>query len=174
MSPEKVAILVVAGLIAVLLAVALLGTEPVANTAPPEADKARAVQERVRPQPKQIEEYTYEDVLSGQSRPRPAPKPAPIVAETPKPKTVEYVVKKNDTIEKIARRELGSPSYVGKILALNKGVNPSRLSVGTKLNLPSVRPDARAVTADAARPKFTTPAPRTKRETTTAAAGKSL
>jgi nucleoid-associated protein YgaU len=170
MSPEKVAILVVAGLIAVLLAVALLGTEPAAPPASSEPEKARVSPERIRPMPKQLEEYTYEDVLNGASRARPQPKVVAQAVDAPKQKSVEYVVKKNDTIEKIARRELGSPSYVGKILSMNKGVNPSRLAIGAKLNLPVVRPEARAVAASAARPQPM--AARAKRDRPTASAGK--
>jgi nucleoid-associated protein YgaU len=165
MSPEKVAILVVAGLIAVLLAVALLGSET--TTASPGApEKAKSAVEKPRPAPKQIEEYTYQDIVKGSARPRPEAKPA---ANTTPQKTSEYVVKKNDTIEKISRRELGSPSYVSKILALNKGVNPAKLTIGQKLALPVVRQESRNVTAEAAKKA---PA-RTKKEPV-AAAGKSL
>ena len=108
MSPEKVAILVVAGLIAVLLAVALLGTESNGNgsAAPPE--KPKAPPERPKPAPKQIEAYTYEDIVKG-GRDGPRPEAKPASAETrPEATTTEYVVKKDDTLEKIARRELGS------------------------------------------------------------------
>jgi nucleoid-associated protein YgaU len=172
MSPEKVAILVVAGLIAVLLAVALLGTESTGSgaTGTPEKPKAPAT-ERVKPAPKQIEEYTYQDIVRGNTRPVRLAEPKPSV-EPVAAKTTQYVVKRNDTLEKIARRELGNPGYVGRILALNKGVNPSKLAVGTKLELPVVKADTKAV-AEATPPRAKAPASsRGKKEV--AAAGKSL
>jgi nucleoid-associated protein YgaU len=144
MSPEKVAILVVAGLIAVLLAVALLGTESNGNApaAPPTAAKAAA--EKSRPAPKQIEEYTYTDIVRGQARFRPEPKP-PVEAQPAdaKSSTTEYTIRSGDTIDKIARRELGRRELAGKILALNKGINPSRLKIGSKIVIPVVdkKPD---------------------------------
>jgi nucleoid-associated protein YgaU len=171
MSPEKVAILVVAGLIAVLLAVALLGTESQGSPSPGPSEKPKAGAERIRPTPKQIEEYTFEDIVKGSARPRPPVKP---VAEPPKETTTQYVVKKDDTIEKIARRELGNRSYVGRILALNKGLNPTKLRIGTKIALPVVRQDARSVTAEAPRKRATAPI-RGKKETASAgSAAKSL
>jgi nucleoid-associated protein YgaU len=139
MSPEKVAIVVVAGLIAVLLAVALMGTEPHGSPAAPGAEKAR-------PAPKQIEEYTYEDILNARARPRPADHARPEVQPVG---TIEYSIRKDDTIERIARRELGDRSYVGKILSLNKGLDPKKLKVGTKINLPVVRKDVGRPTAEA-------------------------
>jgi nucleoid-associated protein YgaU len=166
MSPEKVAILVVAGLIAVLLAVALLGTESSGTSQAGAAEKMKSLAERPKPAPKQIEEYTYDDIVKGGARPKAEVKPA---AETTPVKTTLYVIKKNDTVERIARRELGNASYVGRILALNKGLNPAKLRVGSKIALPVVRPEPRA---EAARAK--PPATRGKKETATAAAGKSL
>ena len=140
MSPEKVAILVVAGLIAVLLAVALLGTESNGNGSAPPTGRPAATPERPKTAPKQIESYTYEDIVKGAGRTRPEVKQAP--AETrPEAATVDYVVKKDDTLEKIARRELGSRESVSRIIALNKGLNPSKLKIGTKIRLPAVKPD---------------------------------
>jgi len=151
MSPEKVAILVVAGLIAVLLAVALLGTESNGNGSAAPGAKAPAVKENSKTEPKQIESYTYEDIVRGTARPRPEVKP--VADETrPATPTVEYVVRKADTFEKIARRELGSRDHVSRIIALNKGVNPAKLRIGQKILLPVVPRDTRVV-AEAAKPK---------------------
>jgi LysM repeat protein len=151
MSPEKVAILVVAGLIAVLLAVALLGTESNGNGPAAGTPKAAAAPENVKIPPKQIESYTYEDIVRGTARPRPEVRP--VSAESrPSVATVEYVVRKDDTLERIARRELGGREQVGKILALNKGLNPSKLRIGSKILLPVVQRESRSV-AEAPKPE---------------------
>lgn len=152
MSPEKVAILVVAGLIAVLLAVALLGTESNGNGSAAAGPKPAGAQEHPKTPPKQIESYTYEDIVRGTARPRPEVKPVSATESRPAVATAEYVVKSGDTLEKIARRELGNRDQVGKILALNKGVNPSKLKVGQKILLPVVARDSRTV-AEAPKPK---------------------
>lgn len=156
MSPEKVAILVVAGLIAVLLAVALLGTESNGNGSTASGPKPVVVPERPKTPPKQIESYTYEDIVRGTARPRPEVKPVSATESRPAVATTEYVVKSGDTLEKIARRELGGREQVSKILAVNKGVNPSKLKVGQKILLPvpAKEPvkESRTV-AEAAKPK---------------------
>ena len=180
MSPEKVAILVVAGLIAVLLAVALLGTESNGNGPGAGAAKAAVVPENPKTAPKQIESYTYEDIVRGTARPRPEAKPVAATESRSSGATVEYVVKKDDTLEKIARRELGSRDLVGKILALNKGVNPSKLRIGQKILLPVVQRESRVV-AEAPKPKAkptaaaTTPPPvRRQFEPVSAKSGRGL
>jgi LysM repeat protein len=156
MSPEKVAILVVAGLIAVLLAVALLGTEPGAtpnpNGAASQAAQVKAVE---KPKPKQLEEYTYTDIVKGGARNRPEPRPQ---AESQpsggaQAATTEYVIRSGDTIDRIARRELGGKEMAPKILALNKGLNPSKLKIGTKILLPVVAKETPALVAQASPPK---------------------
>jgi LysM repeat protein len=166
MSPEKVAILVVAGLIAVLLAVALLGTESNGNGSAPPTGRPAAAPERPKTAPKQIESYTYEDIVKGAGRTRPEPKHAPVETR-PEAATVDYVVRKDDTLEKIARRELGSREQVSRIIALNKGINPSRLKIGAKIRLPAVKADQ---LAEAAKPKATGTGARKKNEPVTAKA----
>jgi LysM repeat protein len=79
-------------------------------------------------------------------------KPVSATESRPAVATVEYVVKSGDTLEKIARRELGNRDQIGKILALNKGVNPSKLKVGQKILLPAVARESRTV-AEAPKPK---------------------
>jgi LysM repeat protein len=152
MSPEKVAILVVAGLIAVLLAVALLGTESNGAGSAPAGARPAGAPEHPKTPLKQIESYTYEDIVRGTARPRPEVKPVSSTESRASVPTAEYVVKSGDTLEKIARRELGSRDQLGKILALNKGVNPSKLRIGQKILLPAVAKESRTV-AEAPKPK---------------------
>jgi len=58
-----------------------------------------------------------------------APRPAPAIAN-------EYVVQKGDSLALIARRTLGKESRWTEITALNPGLTPKNLKVGTKLALP--------------------------------------
>ncbi|MCW5753089.1 MAG: LysM peptidoglycan-binding domain-containing protein [Phycisphaeraceae bacterium] len=50
--------------------------------------------------------------------------------------TREYVVRSGDTIERIARRELGSVTRQREILELNPGIDPLRLQIRAVLLLP--------------------------------------
>lgn len=50
----------------------------------------------------------------------------------------KYVVQDGDTMERIAKRELGSIKYVDRIKDLNPGVAPKRMQIGQKLTLPQV------------------------------------
>lgn len=173
MSPEKVAILVVAGLIAVLLAVALLGTESNGKASPEAPVPAKAAIEKPKLAPKPIEEYSYLDVVNGGARYRPEPKPSQAREEPPaKAATTEYTIRSGDTIDKIARRELGNRDLTGKILALNKGINPSRLKIGSKIVLPVVEKTPGGVVADAKSKPLATP--KKKRSPVVARASKSL
>jgi nucleoid-associated protein YgaU len=170
MSPEKVAIVVVAGLIAVLLAVALIGTEP-QGSQPGSGAGAGPGSERGKPAPSQIESYTYEDILKGRTRPRPPEEAKPQLQAAVD--TTEYVVRKDDTIERIARRELGDRSYVGKIISLNKGLDPKKLRVGAKIMIPVVQRDTRGTTAGSSGGSRALPS-RNRRATANARAGTSL
>jgi nucleoid-associated protein YgaU len=69
--------------------------------------------------------------------PRPAPTPAPTPAPAPAPEQRTYVVKGGDTLEAIARRELGSPARVKDIVDLNGIADPAALKVGQVLKLPA-------------------------------------
>jgi nucleoid-associated protein YgaU len=67
----------------------------------------------------------------------PVPEVAPAAAGA------KYVVKNGDTLERIARRELGAGSRWSEIQALNPGVDPKALRIGTELALPAgARPAA--------------------------------
>ncbi len=48
-----------------------------------------------------------------------------------------YTIRKGDTLNAIAERKLGAKSRVRDILALNPGLDPHRISVGTKIKLPA-------------------------------------
>lgn len=54
-----------------------------------------------------------------------------------KPKNRFYVVKKGDTLMKIARKMYGNPKKWRKIAKANKITNPRRLKVGRKLKIPA-------------------------------------
>src|SRR6185503_5112360 len=103
MSPEKVALIIVTGLIAVLLAVAVLKTEdaPVAPTSPEKAKQLPAERPLARTV-KPLDQFTYDDIVTGRSRTLVKPKAERSDKEA-SPSSTEYVVKKNDTLEKIAR-----------------------------------------------------------------------
>ncbi len=147
MSPEKVALIVVTGLIAVLSGVAILGTEEGKKTADPAAaglagaltSKTAATPPPSSPKstrviPQAVEEFTYNDLVSGRARTRTPPKPE---ADSTPQAPVEYTVKKGETLGKIARDRLGNGALVGKIVALNKGLRvESRLQPGQKILLP--------------------------------------
>ncbi|MEN6387209.1 MAG: LysM peptidoglycan-binding domain-containing protein [Phycisphaerales bacterium] len=49
----------------------------------------------------------------------------------------EYVVKENDTLWKIAARNLGDGNRFNEIAQLNKNINPDNLVVGMKIKLPA-------------------------------------
>lgn len=51
--------------------------------------------------------------------------------------SLEYVVKKGDSLAKIAAATLGDESRWSEIQALNAGVSPKNLAIGQKLKLPS-------------------------------------
>jgi nucleoid-associated protein YgaU len=50
-----------------------------------------------------------------------------------------YTIRSGDTLGEIARRTLGSSGRWREIAALNPSLDPSRLSVGTKLRLPATK-----------------------------------
>jgi len=68
-------------------------------------------------------------------------KPLPPVPVTPPPAAVPgqrtYMVKNRDTLWSIAVRELGSGQRHKEILALNPGIQPTKLKVGQPLILPA-------------------------------------
>jgi len=76
----------------------------------------------------------------------PTPAPAPVAAPTPvevdpayAPAATAgraYTVKKGDTLYGIARREYNDPRRVKDIINANPGIDPNKIIVGQKLNLP--------------------------------------
>jgi LysM repeat protein len=52
----------------------------------------------------------------------------------------EYVVRPNETLHAIARRQLGSVRYVSEIVRLNGLSNPDSIQAGMRLQLPERRP----------------------------------
>lgn len=149
MSPEKVAVLLVTALIAILLSVALVGSEaaeagqkPAPSGVPGKATPAAPVREPVDP----VSRVTAEDIRRGRARQQPASRPVDDPATPAQPETVQYKVKPGDSFERIARRELGNGAYVWKITALNPNVDPKKLHKDDILILPVLK--KAAATAD--------------------------
>ncbi len=57
-------------------------------------------------------------------------------AGSPRDAVVAYTVGKGDTLEGIARRQLGDRRRVGELQELNPGIEPKNLRIGQKLRLP--------------------------------------
>lgn len=149
MSPEKVAVLLVTALIAILLSVALVGSEaaeagqkPTAGAVPGKTAPPAPIREPVDP----VARVTAEDIRRGRARQQPASRPTDDPANPAQPETVQYKVKPGDSLERIARRELGNAAYVWKITALNPNVDPKKLHKDDVLILPVVK--KAAATAD--------------------------
>lgn len=83
--------------------------------------QSRAVQAQAAPQPVQVRDTI----------PTAAPAVQPQAAQS------QYIVKKGDTLWKIARKQLGNGSRFNEILALNPQITKdSPLAIGSKLMLP--------------------------------------
>ena len=76
---------------------------------------------------------------AGQAAPRKAA-PKKVAAARPRSADGSYSVRKGDSLSAIAQRELGQASRWKEIAALNPGIDPQRLAVGTELVLPGGRP----------------------------------
>ena len=75
----------------------------------------------------------------------PEPETSAVAAGTPGPsRTVEYVVQPNDSMWMIAKRWFGDPNRWREIASSNPEINPDRLEVGQRLQLPA-RDDTRTV-----------------------------
>lgn len=81
------------------------------------------------------------------SQPKSASKPEAKKAAPASSNVAMYTVKKGDTLHSIAESKLGGKSHVREILALNPGLDPRRMSVGTRIKLPAA--DAGPVVAAA-------------------------
>ncbi|HKD99403.1 MAG TPA: LysM peptidoglycan-binding domain-containing protein, partial [Planctomycetota bacterium] len=69
--------------------------------------------------------------------PTPTTPGAPQGGIEPKPSFRTYTVAKNDTLEKIAKRELGSSQKWRDIVKVNEGLDPKRLKAGASILLPN-------------------------------------
>jgi len=68
----------------------------------------------------------------------PEPESRPVPAGTPRtPRTVEYVVQPDDSMWTIAQRWFGDPNRWREIAGINPDINPDRLQVGQRLQLPA-------------------------------------
>ncbi len=89
--------------------------------------------------------------VSEPPRQAPANTTANNTAPVSMPQLRKYKVRKGDTMERIAKRELGSIKYVKRIQELNPGVVPEKMQLGQELTLPWVEgassPDPDAATA---------------------------
>lgn len=74
----------------------------------------------------------------------PEPETEPVQAAAG-PRTVEYVVQEDDSLWTIAAKWFGDATRWQEIADTNPAINPDRLRVGQKLQLPSHQPDAGAV-----------------------------
>ena len=63
--------------------------------------------------------------------------------------TREYTIKRGDTLGEIAQRELGTATRWREIQTMNPGLNPMRLVVGKKIQLPASSSGAARVTESA-------------------------
>ena len=61
------------------------------------------------------------------------PPPAPPVSDSGR----EYVVKSGDTLEAIARSQMGDGQKWKSIVAANPGINPTNLKIGQKIRIPA-------------------------------------
>lgn len=77
------------------------------------------------------------DVVAGESTTTGSifePPPLPEIKPDPAPAR-EYTIRSGDTLSQIAQRELGTKNRWREIVELNPGLDPARLSVGTKIRL---------------------------------------
>lgn len=72
---------------------------------------------------------------AGASTPTVAPAPAPVA--TNDGPGGSYTIRSGDVLSRIAQDQLGSVKHVGAILALNPGLDPTRLSVGQVIAMPA-------------------------------------
>jgi LysM repeat protein len=68
------------------------------------------------------------------------------------PSFKSYVVKDNDSLERIARRELGSVKHLDRLRELNPDVDPKRMRIGSVLRLPTITAGAEPAAAQTTTP----------------------
>ncbi|HYC76648.1 MAG TPA: LysM domain-containing protein [Planctomycetota bacterium] len=146
MSPEKVAVLLVTGLITVLLATALVNAEKAEAAPRPSAGIEPRKAAAARPDP--LGALEFDDLKNGRFRTPPArtEPPPPLGPEEPPP---QYVIKRGDTLRGIASKQLGGVRHVAALIDANPGIDPNRLRAGDRIALPRVG----ALSSKAAAPK---------------------
>jgi nucleoid-associated protein YgaU len=73
----------------------------------------------------------------GKSAGKPTAKPEAKKAVPASAGVAFYTVRKGDTLHSIAEKKLGGKSHVRDILALNPGLDPRRIGVGTRIKMPA-------------------------------------
>ena len=148
MPPEKVTVLVIVAVIAVLVSVTLLKS-------PERVDRDRQAVweedafEQVEP-PRRRGEVSglrrgdHRTLLAPRPRPRSGARPAPTVEPA---RARSYRVRRGDSLGAIARRYYGKSSMWPAIAKANAGLDPKRLQPGQQIKIPSM--EGRRVVAPA-------------------------
>lgn len=170
MTPEKVAVLVITGVIAVLLSITLMGSPDAGDqgaaatppASPPAPQGARTPAPPREAPPREPRPIDIEIATGGGYRTqlKPAPKTEPLTgggAAPNPPGTVgggTYKILQGDTLAKVAKKTYGRSSASDAILAANPGLDPRKLRAGTEIRMPALKPSG-AVKAPAAVPSPT-------------------
>jgi nucleoid-associated protein YgaU len=147
MPPEKVTVLVITAVIAILVSVTLLNSSQEAARDRVEAWQVASAQEGNWPPNGEPTRYTTSDLNAGAARTRLPPKPKPPTtdgpstsgtAEDPTSFTV-HTIRKGDTLGALALHYLGKAD-ARPLLAANPGLDPRKLRLGTEIRIPRPRP----------------------------------
>jgi nucleoid-associated protein YgaU len=150
MTPEKIAVLVITGVIAVLLSMTLMES---ADGVSPKS------QVRPAPGPAPAEPVpSIEELMRGQGATvlKPPPRPPEAAPPPPAQELLRHRVQPGETLERIALKHLGSKAAHHRILAVNPGLDPRKLQRGQEILIPL---PAKAPAATAAAPRGQAPAP---------------
>lgn len=158
MTPEKVAVLVITGVIAILLSITLMGSADSSMKETPRGQSGSTVR---RTEKDETETFNFRDANRGgyatEERKEPEPKPraqsrsgtvqkdpspgAQVSVPAAKPKT--YSVQPGDTFQKIAKKLYGRSSRAEDLIAANGNIDPRKLRVGMQIVVPNL-PDAKS------------------------------
>lgn len=169
MTPEKVAVLVITGVIAVLLSITLMGSaDPAENPAQPSPQVGGRGAAAHPEEDDDLDGFQRKKAADGGYRtlPKPAPKPEPAPAPGPGPAPGPaapgpvaggrtWKIGPRDTLDRIAREVYGRRSAVADILAANPGLVPEKMKLGAEVRLPSLpaaTPPPKAPAKNPARP----------------------
>ncbi len=140
MTHEKIAVLVVTVVIAVLLSLTLLSSPgtPVVETAELKTPDPATTDPL---DPNGAAPFGMQDVLDGKTATQLQMPPKPASAEVVGPTLdmaapLSHRIANGETLDVIAKRLYGRASAASEILAANPGLNPRRMKVGTELKLP--------------------------------------